>query len=104
MTLPWWTQLWLNEGFATYFESMGAGYLYNQYDPKSSWPQDDGGMPPNPGPFNYMRSFSIDVLDVALRGVSFGALEGFSLHSSSCLYFLPPRTHLTIQKLSIHEK
>ena len=79
VTLPWWTQLWLNEGFATYFESMGAGYLYNQYEADSSWPQ-DGGMPVNPGHLNYMRSFSIDVLDVALRCV-------FGQSLRACFFF-----------------
>jgi Peptidase family M1 domain len=67
VTLPWWTQLWLNEGFATYFESMGAAYLFNEYNSTSSWPNDDGILQPHPGALNYMHSFPIDVLDVALR-------------------------------------
>lgn len=67
MTLPWWTQLWLNEGFATYFEHLGAAYLYNQYHSNHSEPEGDGALQPHPGPLNYMHSFPIDVLDVALR-------------------------------------
>jgi hypothetical protein len=56
VTLPWWTQLWLNEGFATYFEKIGAGFYWN--DAAS-------GHPP-PGALNYMRDFHIDALNVAL--------------------------------------
>lgn len=84
MTLPWWTQLWLNEGFATYFADMGAAYLYNEYNSNSSWPEDTGGLQPHPGPLNYMHAFSIDVLDVALRCVQTITDPPLQCHCSHC--------------------
>jgi hypothetical protein len=54
VTLPWWTQLWLNEGFATYFENVGAGAFWSS-----------GSIPP--GSLSYMHAFGVDVLESALR-------------------------------------
>lgn len=55
VTLPWWTQLWLNEGFATYLEHVGAAAYWNSN-------ATDG----TPGAINYFSDFNENVLDEAL--------------------------------------
>lgn len=62
VTLPWWTELWLNEGFAEYFEGIAAAFLWNAYD-KSALPREFTA----PGALNYMGGFVADVLDKALQ-------------------------------------
>jgi len=32
VTMNWWTDLWLNEGFATYVASLGVGFLHPEWD------------------------------------------------------------------------
>ena len=85
VTLPWWTQLWLNEGFAAYFEQMGAAFLYNDYTSEYQSASDVGGLQQHPGPLNYMHAFPIDVLDVALRcaAADSGALRLGTLRDGS---------------------
>lgn len=62
VTLPWWTELWLNEGFAEYFERIAAAFLWNAYN-TSALPQEFTA----PGALNYMGGFVADVLDKALQ-------------------------------------
>lgn len=62
VTLPWWTELWLNEGFAEYFERIAAAYLWNVYD-KSALPPEFTTL----GTINYMGGFVAEVLDKALQ-------------------------------------
>jgi Peptidase family M1 domain len=57
VTLPWWTQLWLNEGFATYLEQIGAAAYWNGAAATKG----------PPGSINYMHDFNENVLDVALN-------------------------------------
>lgn len=46
MTMKWWNDLWLNEGFATYMENIGTSYV------EPDWSMAD--------------QFNIDILQVAL--------------------------------------
>lgn len=61
VTLPWWTEAWLTEGFARYFERIAAGFFWNSYD-KSALPTEFTAA----GPLTYMHAFVAEVLDPAL--------------------------------------
>jgi aminopeptidase N len=36
VTMAWWNDLWLNEGFATWVGNLAVDFLYKEWD---AWPQ-----------------------------------------------------------------